>query len=294
MGNSRQRAIKVLCAGLLGLTVLPGCSRDHEFSPVDMWNRSRLKPYEPVAYFDDGNSSRPIPPGTVARGQLRTDDAMFRGTQNGRFVTAIPAAATAGLQPGQLEMRGQDRYNIYCLPCHGAAGHGDGMIVKRGLTPPPDYRIARLRTAPVGHFYDVITNGYGAMYSYADRIPTRDRWAISAYIRTLQAADKTVVEDVRYRDDFRGANKTGTGINNGTNQPGLARPNGGTGGSGPIGGTGSISEERVPASQMGTNSNSQVGTRNPAPKAPNSAMPAVNPTPGLDDRGGPTRRDGQH
>jgi hypothetical protein len=287
MVNSRQRALKVLCAGLLGLMVLPGCSRDHKFSPVDMWNRSRLKPYEPVNFFADGNSSRPIPPGTIARGQLRTDDAAFRGTQNGRFVAVIPTAMTAGVSSSQFLLRGQERYNIYCLPCHGASGYGDGMIVKRGFAPPPDYRIARLRNAPVGHFYDVITNGYGAMYSYAGRVPPRDRWAISAYIQELQRLDTKVVPDVRYTDDPRRGTKdelkNGTGIRNGTNQPGLVRPQGGNAQAGPVGGTGSISSPAPNNPQMGTGSTSRAGQPDmPSPKTPTQALPATNPTPGSD------------
>jgi hypothetical protein len=285
MGNSRQRAIKVLCAGILGLTVLPGCSRDHTFSPVDMWNRSRLKPYEPVGFFNDQKSSRETPQGTIARGQLRTDDATFRGTRNGRFVTTIPASVMQGASSDEFLMRGQERYNIYCLPCHGAAGHGDGMIVKRGFAPPPDYRIARLRTAPVGHFYDVITNGYGAMYSYADRVPPQDRWAISAYIQRLQQVDRRVVPDVRYFED-RGATKSGTAVENGTRQPGLVRPNGGSGVGGPVGGTGTIATKKQPGSQLEGASQSRPGQPDmPSPKSPMQGMPATNPTPGIDDGG---------
>jgi len=201
MAASRVRiSFKVLCAVLLGVTVLPGCTRDYKFSPVDMWNRSRLKSYEPVDFFDNQNSTRPLPAGTVARGNLHNDDALFRGTQNGRFVNAIPAAATDGASEKEVIQRGQERYNIYCLPCHGLSGHGDGMIVRRGFSPPPDYRIQRLRRAPLGHFYDVISNGYGAMYSYAARVPVRDRWAIAAYIRRLQKVQSSK-EDMAIQDD---------------------------------------------------------------------------------------------
>ena len=228
------RALKVLCGGLLGLTLLPGCTRDYKFSPVDMWNRSRLKPYEPVDFFDNQNSTRPLPAGAIARGNLQNDDAMFRGTQNGRFVNALPAAATNNATEKEVIQRGQERYNIYCLPCHGLSGHGDGMIVRRGFSPPPDYRIQRLREAPLGHFYDVITNGYGAMYSYAARVPVKDRWAIAAYVRRLQKVQPDVVPDIRNSPEklkaLYGAqktNKVGTAADSGSSsqmKPGGGQP----------------------------------------------------------------------
>ena len=214
MPRRRKNARQVLAVGLLGATLLPGCARDFTFSPVDMWNRSRLKPYEPVNFFDNNLSSRPIPPGTVARGNLQVDDAMYRGVENDRFVTEIPAAIRARFSEKQLVQRGQERYNIYCAMCHGASGHADGMIVQRGFSPPPDYRIARLREAPIGHFYNVITHGYGAMYSYATRVPVEDRWAIASYIRQLQKVQSKVVPDERYKDNA--ANKGMMNQQNGT------------------------------------------------------------------------------
>jgi mono/diheme cytochrome c family protein len=189
---SRYR--KLLLVAPLALSVLPGCTREGTFSPVDMWNRSRYKPYEQAAFFDDNNSSRMPVRHTVARGQLRIDDAMYSGFVNGRYSNKFPMPVTK-----EMLGRGQERYNIYCMPCHGVAGHADGMIVRRGFSPPPDYRIARLRNAPVGHFYEVITNGYGAMYSYAARVAPRDRWAIAAYIRFLQQQQPEVVPDLRYK-----------------------------------------------------------------------------------------------
>ena len=207
MTRRHKNALQVLAVGLLGATILPGCARDFTFSPVDMWNRSRLKPYEPVNFFDNNLSSRPIPPGTVARGNLQVDDALYRGVENDRLVTEIPTAIRAKFSEKQLVQRGQERYNIYCTMCHGASGHADGMIVQRGFSPPPDYRIARLRQAPIGHFYNVITHGYGAMYSYASRVPVQDRWAIAAYIRSLQNVQPEVVEDVRYKNNTRDNNK---------------------------------------------------------------------------------------
>ena len=169
----------------LGAVALSGCTRDGQFQAISMWNESRLKPLEESPYPGGESSSLPIPPGTVARGELSNEDPVNTGRNGKALVATIPVKVT----PELLE-RGQDRFNIYCFECHGRSGRGDGMIVKRGFPPPPDYAIARLRSAPVGHFYDVITNGYGAMYSYAARVPVPDRWAIAAYIRVLQATRK--------------------------------------------------------------------------------------------------------
>ena len=163
-------------------SALAGCTRDHQFQPVDMWNRSRLKPYEELD-IPGGTTALPIPVGVIAQGQLRENDALYSGKTDGKLVTAFPFAITP-----EVLQRGQQRFNIYCAPCHGGMGDGKGMIVQRGFATPPDYTIPRLVNAPVGHFYDVITNGYGAMYSYAARVPVDDRWAISAYIRVLQQA----------------------------------------------------------------------------------------------------------
>lgn len=145
-----------------------------------MWNHSRLKPYEELN-IPAGTTALPLPAGVIARGQLRENDALYRGMNGDKLVTAFPIAITR-----ETLQRGQQRYTIYCAPCHSGMGDGKGMIVQRGFATPPDYTIPRLVNAPVGHFYDVITNGYGAMYSYAARVPVNDRWAIAAYIRVLQ------------------------------------------------------------------------------------------------------------
>ena len=179
------------------LTSLAGCTRDWKSQPVSMWNESRYKPMEASPLFEDGSSARPLVPGTVARGQLRASDAMYSGRSGGKLVSVSPVRITT-----QVLQRGQERFNIYCAPCHGAVGDGQGMIVKRGFTKPPDYAIQRLRTAPIGHFYDVITNGYGAMYSYASRVQPNDRWAIAAYIRVLQRSRPVVAEDRRIRPNL--------------------------------------------------------------------------------------------
>lgn len=184
MKMTRKNLSGVVLKGLLALpllTALNGCTRDHEFQPVDMWNRTRLKPYEGVG-VQNISTARSMPSGVIARGQLQDNEALYTGKENGALVTRIPISVTEGTL-----RRGQERYTIYCAPCHGGLGDGKGVIITRGFAKPPDYYAdKRVLNAPVGHYYDVITNGYGVMYSYADRVPVNDRWAIAAYIRLLQ------------------------------------------------------------------------------------------------------------
>lgn len=162
-----------------------------------MYEQPRNDPLEPNPFFIDGMSARPIVPGTVARGHARLDEHLYQGTVEGKPAETFPFAITVA----DLD-RGRERFNIYCSPCHGALGDGDGMIVQRGFTRPPSYHLDRLRAAPVGHFYQVMTNGWGAMYSYAERVTPEDRWRIIAYIRALQLsqhvpADQLAAEDIR-------------------------------------------------------------------------------------------------
>lgn len=161
-----------------------GCRRD-------MYNQPRGDALDESDFFADGAASRPIPPHTVARGFLRDDDALYRGMIETKLVTEFPFPITRAV----IE-RGRERFNIYCAVCHGQTGQGNGMIVQRGFPPPPSYHIDRLRNAPVGHFYDVITRGYGVMYSYASRVAPTDRWAIVAYIRALQLSYHATTNDV--------------------------------------------------------------------------------------------------
>ena len=180
-----------------GLLLLGGCTRDGKFQPVDMWNGARLKPYEQVNFFDDRTVAQAPPAGTVARSQDRRDEPFYYGTNNGALTTTNPLMQNASAEDKRAVLqRGQERYQIYCQPCHGLAGYGDGMIVKRGMSKPPSYHIARLKEAPNGHIFDVITNGYGSMYSYSARVPTRDRWAIVAYIRALQRSQDARPSDI--------------------------------------------------------------------------------------------------
>lgn len=182
---------KLILGSVAALFLVSGCTRDWKSQPISMWNESRYKPYEATTFFPDNSTSRPTVRGSVARGQLRTDEAFFNGTKNGTLVTQFPFRLTK-----ETLERGKQRFEIYCTPCHGEGGAGNGMIVQRGFSKPPDYTEQRLVNAPVGHFYDVITNGYGSMYSYAARVPPRDRWAIAAYIRVLQRHRGATVADV--------------------------------------------------------------------------------------------------
>ncbi len=147
----------------------------------DMHDQPKLQPLEASAFFADGRASRPQVSGTVARGELDLDDHLHRGLVNGELATTFPFEIDQ-----ERMLRGQERFDIFCSSCHGRTGTGEGMIVQRGLKQPPSYHIDRLREAPPGYFFDVITNGFGAMYDLSDRIPVEDRWAIVAYVRALQ------------------------------------------------------------------------------------------------------------
>jgi mono/diheme cytochrome c family protein len=175
--------------GLLLLVLVAGCSQN--MSLQAMGKAPYYKPLEPSTFFPNGQSARPLEPDTVARGQAQDDTLLFTGKVNNQDATIFPFPVTQAV----LE-RGQSRFNIFCSPCHGRTGSGNGMIVQRGFTAPPSYHTDRLRQAPVGHFFDVITNGLGAMPSYADQIPARDRWAIIAYIRALQLSQDATINDV--------------------------------------------------------------------------------------------------
>jgi mono/diheme cytochrome c family protein len=142
-------------------------------------------------FFGDARSARPLVAGTVARGQLRDDSVRYTGKANGSDVTTFPFPITASVMS-----RGRERFDIYCSPCHGRTGQGDGMVVRRGYRQPPTYHQDRLRQAPVGHFFDVITNGFGAMPDYASQIKVDDRWAIIAYVRALQLSEHATIADV--------------------------------------------------------------------------------------------------
>ena len=158
---------------------------------IDMHVQPKYVTEQPTEFFHDGRSERPLVPGTVARGQLRLDELLYTGKENGVESNRFPFPITRA----DLE-RGRERFNIYCTPCHDYTGNGNGMIVQRGLSHPPSYNIDRLRNVPVGHFVNVMTNGFGAMYSYASRVSPQDRWRIAAYIRALQLSQHASIQDV--------------------------------------------------------------------------------------------------
>jgi hypothetical protein len=161
-----------------------------------MADQPRYEALEASAFFADHRSARPLPEGVVARGFLNEDDHLYRGRVNDQLATTFPFEITA-----DVLARGRERYNIFCTPCHDRAGSGNGMAVRRGFrSPPPTFHMDRLRDAPVGHFYDVITNGFGAMNDYAVQIEVRDRWAIVAYVRVLQLSENVNVQELPPRD----------------------------------------------------------------------------------------------
>lgn len=164
--------------------LLAGCRLDMHVQP-------KYLPYDKTNFFADGRSERQPVPGTVARGHLRLDELLYSGKINGVVADQFPFPIT----PEDLK-RGQEQFNIYCTPCHDYLGYGNGMIVQRGFPQPPSYHIERLRAAPVGHFFEVMTNGFGRMYSYAARVTPEDRWRIAAYIRVLQLSQHASVDDV--------------------------------------------------------------------------------------------------
>jgi mono/diheme cytochrome c family protein len=179
---SRWRTLPVISA--LSMLLLGGCRRDMQDQP-------KYLPLQASRFFADGRSARPIPAGTIARGHLNDTDAFHTGAVNGVFLDTIPAALNQ-----QLLKRGEQRFDIYCSPCHGILGDGNGMVARRGFKIPANFHTDRLRKAPPGYLFQVISNGYGAMPNYDSQIRAEDRWAIVAYIRALQLSRNAAVADV--------------------------------------------------------------------------------------------------
>ncbi len=179
-----RRALAISFAAVLA-AALGGCRQD-------MHDQPKYKPLTASTFFRDGRSARSIVEGTVARGHLEDDVEMFTGkTAGGKLVDQSPVPVNAATLA-----RGRERYDIYCSPCHDHTGGGHGMVVRRGFKQPPSYHIDRLRQAPAGHFFDVMTNGFGAMPDYRAQIDAEDRWAIVAYIRALQRSQHATLADV--------------------------------------------------------------------------------------------------
>jgi mono/diheme cytochrome c family protein len=220
IGSSRRgdgnifRSVFCLLLSAYCLLAAAGCRRDMQDQP-------KMKPFRSSTFFRDGLSTRPPIEGTVARGYLKTDTEFFTGKKAGKTSanpSAAPAQTPAGPQPSgasaapalqgvaaypddvevfpipvtkDVVTHGKERYEIFCSACHGLTGNGDGMIVRRGFRRAASFNDDRLRQAPVGHFFDAVTNGWGVMPSYAPQIPTQDRWAIIAYIRALQLSQQS-------------------------------------------------------------------------------------------------------
>jgi len=181
--SSVSSVVAGLCGGFVLLTMV-ACRQD-------MHDQPKYIPLRESTFFSDARSARPVIPGTVARGHLREDTLLYTGKVNNADATTFPM-----LVDEKVMARGQERYDIYCAPCHGRTGAGDGMIVRRGYRRPPTFHQDRLRDSPVGHFFDVMTNGFGAMPDYATQIRAEDRWAIIAYVRALQLSEHATVADV--------------------------------------------------------------------------------------------------
>ena len=182
-GASRARPLALLAC-------LAGCALVS--CRPDMANQPKAKPLSRSDFFSDGTSARQPPPHTVPQGGARENVAFYTGLTNGIYITQLPVKLTP-----ELLNRGRERFDAICAECHDRTGSGNGMVVQRGFPQPPSYHVDRLRNAPIGHFYDVITNGYGVMYSYAARVEPRDRWAIAAYIRALQLSHDAKPSDLK-------------------------------------------------------------------------------------------------
>jgi mono/diheme cytochrome c family protein len=173
------------CAAIISLCLLCAACRP------DMANQPKAKPLSQSDFFSDQTSARQPPANTVVYGESHNDSAFYTGLTNGTYITQLPIK----LAP-ELLNRGRERFEAMCAECHDRTGSGNGMVVQRGFPQPPSFHVDRLRNAPIGHFYDVITNGYGVMYSYAARVDPGDRWAIAAYIRALQLSHNAKPADV--------------------------------------------------------------------------------------------------
>jgi len=201
MLTNNRTASRVFCLVLIAVALTSACG-----VRFDMQDQPRYETYKKSDFFPDNRASRELPEGTVARGQLYENKAFYTGKIDNPNLNAPVATTTDATGntlvssfPNDIDEfpvpvtkelidRGQERYNINCIVCHGPVGNGDGMIVRRGFPQPPTYHDDRLRNAPVGHFFDVMTNGWGKMNSYAYQVPPADRWAIAAYIRALQVS----------------------------------------------------------------------------------------------------------
>ncbi len=183
--------MRIWLAKFLGAVSLAACCACRQ----DMYDQAYREELEESTVFENDQSSRPRVEGTVAQGEGKYDPLLEQAISNGKIANELPMPLTR-----QLLTRGRERFEIYCTECHGRVGDGKGMVVQRGFSPPPSYHIERLRMMPVGYFVQVITNGYGTMYNYADRVDVADRWAVAAYVRTLQLSQYAPLEDVPFKE----------------------------------------------------------------------------------------------
>jgi mono/diheme cytochrome c family protein len=179
-----KAAVLVAALGVASLALVVGCRQD-------MHDQPKYKPLAASALFPDGQSARPLIADTVARGHLDDDLEFYSGkTAAGKLLDVFPLAVTT-----DVLQRGRERFNIYCSPCHDRTGSGRGMVVRRGFKPPPSFHLERLVQSPPGHFFDVMTSGFGAMPDYRSQVAPADRWAIVAYIRALQRSQQATLAD---------------------------------------------------------------------------------------------------
>jgi hypothetical protein len=175
---------RINCIPALGLLFCVACRQD-------MHDQPRFQPLQASAFFADGRSARPIPTGSVSRGSLDQTDTVHTGSVDGEFSAEIPISVT-----NEFLQRGQERFDIYCAPCHGYIGDGDGMVARRGFRAPSNLHTDRVRMSPPGYLFQVISNGFGGMPEYAGQVPPRDRWAIVAYVRALELSQNAKINDV--------------------------------------------------------------------------------------------------
>lgn len=182
--NASPRSLPAIAVLSCAMLATAGCRQD-------MHDQPKYIPLRASAFFTDGSSARVPPAGTVARGQLREDTLLYTGKVGGEPSAEFPFPLTE-----QVMQRGREAFDAYCSHCHGQTGDGDGMVVQRGYTKPPPLHSDKVRNAPIGHIFDVITNGFGAMPDHAAQVKVSDRWAIAAYVRALQASASGTVNDV--------------------------------------------------------------------------------------------------
>ena len=183
MGANTKQSLSA-CAATVGVLLLAGCRQD-------MHNQPKFYPQRGTEFYADGRSVRPQVENTVARNQLRRDSYYFSGFDGGKEGDGMPFPVTEA-----VIHRGQESYNVFCTPCHSRVGNGAGMIVQRGYAQAGNFHTARLRAMPLGHFFNVITNGYGAMPDYAAQLTPEERWAVVAYVRALQLSQQATEADV--------------------------------------------------------------------------------------------------